>query len=55
MLCNQMVSMGKGVKDNYGWLQGDVVMFESHFVATCTGMMNLYEGSCRTNKNNDDG
>ena len=34
-----MVLMGKGGKGDYRWLQGDVIMFESHFVATCTGMM----------------
>ena len=34
---------GKGGKGDYGWLQGDVVMFESHFVAACTGTMYLFE------------
>ena len=33
-------SNGKGGKGDYGWLHGDV-MFESRFVATCTGMMNM--------------
>ena len=31
---------GEGGKGNYGWLQRDVV-FESRFVAACTGMMYL--------------
>ena len=34
---------GKGGKGDYGWLQGDVIMFESRFVAACTGMTKLYE------------
>ena len=33
--------MGKGGKGDYWWLQGDVV-FESCFVAACTGMMYLF-------------
>ena len=34
-----MVLMGKGGKGDYGWLQGDVVKFESRFDVTCTGTM----------------
>ena len=45
--------MGKGGKGDYGWLQGDVV-FESHFVATCTGMMYLFVDLCRQIRINDD-
>ena len=33
---------GKGGKGDYGWLQGDVIKFESHFVVTCTGTMYLF-------------
>ena len=35
---------GKGRKGDYGWLQGDVVNYESCFVAACSGMtVNLVE------------
>ena len=28
---------GEGGKGDYGWLQGDVIMFEPCFVVACTG------------------
>ena len=40
MLQSDSFFNGKGGKGDYGWLKGDVI-FESHFVAACTGMMYL--------------